>query len=354
LVIHFKEEIKVLVLISIVTFLATGILVVSLISFFQVKNGSGVEALSIVVAIRNEPNLKNLIERLVAQLAEQDEIIVVNDHSALPLSLPEQVKVINLKGTNMGKKRAVYEGVHAAKNPQILTLDGDVSVPKGYLRYLRNNLPADKDCVVLPLKLKGKGVWNKLSNLELISLNALGIGMANLNQKLLANGANFSFKKEHYLNNFERHKEVASGDDSFTLLYAKNVGAIFDSDNIPSSDNDLNFLELLNQRIRWAGKTKCLPMTKGLFLGQLLSLMKLSIPGLIILNMFLWHSMPIYYLLLLYWAIDFLFLFLVSFRYGEGRNIAYIPVLVTFYPLYLWLMLFCMIFMRPTWKGRKI
>lgn len=343
-----------LILIAIVTFLTIGILLISLYSFLQITKGQGVEALSIVIAVRDEPKLDELIEELLNQVDGKDEIIVVNDHSQDFPTLSERVQLAHLVGEESGKKQAIYKGVRKAKNSQILTIDGDVRLPKNYLKYLKTKLPSNKDCVVLPIKLKGTGVWNKLSNLELISLNALGLGMANLNLRLLANGANFSFRKEHYLNNFERHKEVASGDDSFTLMYAKNVGAIFDSDHIPASHNDLSFLELLNQRLRWAGKTKHLPLTFGLLLGKLLVLMKLMVPVLMLLNILLWHSMPIYYLLLLYWTIDFLFLFLVSFRYGEARDVAYIPILVTFYPLYLWLMLFCMIFMRPTWKGRRI
>jgi len=327
---------------------------ISLVSFLQVKGGNGVEALSIVIAVRDEPNIEGLVKELLNQLGEKDEIIVVNDNSQSFPNLPDQAKVIHLREGCFGKKHAIFEGVQASKNAQILTLDGDVSLPKDYIVYLKNNLPTGKDCVVLPIKLQGKGLWNKLSNLELISLNALGLGMAKLNLKLLANGANFSFRKEHYLNKFELHKDISSGDDSFSLMYSNKVGALFNSDKIPVADNNLSFLELLVQRIRWGGKTKKLPLTAGLVLGQLLTLVKLAVPCLIILNICFWQSTPIYYLLLLYWAIDFLFLFLVSFRYGEGRNIGYIPILVTFYPLYLWLMLFCMIFIQPTWKGRKI
>ncbi len=341
------------ILILIVT-LTSGILLVSLLSFLRVKNGNGIEALSVVIAVRDEPNLKNLIDQLLKQVGEKDEIIVVNDHSQNFPILPEQVQSIFLDQSLSGKKQAIYEGVLRAKNSLILTLDGDVSLPKNYLNYLRNKISSDKDCTVLPIKLKGNGFWNQLSNLELISLNALGLGLANLNIKLLANGANFCFKREHYLETYELHKEIPSGDDSFTLMHAKKVGALFESNNIPISDNDLSFIELLNQRLRWAGKTKRLPLSLGLVFGSLLTLVKLLVLPLIILNFFLWQSISLYYLLLLYWTIDYLFLFLVSLRYGEARNMALIPILITFYPLYLWLMLICMLFMRPTWKGRRL
>lgn len=341
------------ILILIVT-LTSGILIVSLISFLRIKNGDGVEALSVVIAVRDEPNLKNLIDQLLKQVGEKDEIIVVNDHSQNFPKLPEQVQSISLDQTQSGKKQAIFEGVLRAKNALILTLDGDVSLPKNYLSYLRNKLPTDKDCTVLPVKLSGSGFWNQLSNLELISLNALGLGLANLNIKLLANGANFCFKREHYLETFELHKEIPSGDDSFTLMHANKVGALFEPNNIPVSDNNLNFRELLNQRLRWAGKTKRLPLTFGLVLGRLLTLVKLLVLPLLIFNFFQWQSPSLYYLLLLYWTIDFLFLFLVSLRYREERNMGLIPILITFYPVYLWLMLICMIFMQPTWKGRRL
>lgn len=326
-----------------------------LISFFtlkQIKRDKKLN-LSIVIPVRNEENLPLLLADLLPEVQKGDEIIVVNDHSQYPVEVPEGVKLINLS-ISFGKKQALFEGVRAAKNQMILSLDGDVRIGKSYISYLKNNLPTNVQAVVLPIKLKGKGLFNTLSNLEVIALNTIGIGLSNKNIALLANGANFVFQKEHFLSVFDQHQHISGGDEMFTLLSANKISGLFPSFTIPVANNDLTFEQLFTQRIRWAGKTQQLPFTVGKVLGYFLTIVKLSIPLLLVLNYGWWEETTLHYLFLLYGAIDFLFLFLVCFRYREVKSIPLIPVMVVFYPLYLWLVMVGVLFIQPTWKGRKV
>ena len=91
---------------------------------------------------------------------------------------------------------AINLGIASASHEVILTLDADVYFESDYLKSL-TTLLLDSDCVILPVRLIApkNNVVQHLDALEFKSLQLATFGMAGIGLPILANGANFLFKK---------------------------------------------------------------------------------------------------------------------------------------------------------------
>jgi poly-beta-1,6-N-acetyl-D-glucosamine synthase len=318
---------------------------------------------SIVIPFRNEMNkLPGLLRSLsfLDYPNEKLEIILINDHSTdgwERLALDQfdlQLKTINCNG--IGKKAALSEGIALATNEIIMQTDADCIVPSTWINSMLNAL-GNNDMVCGSVLFSN----SKLQNLELFAYQGLGKSTLKLKAPIIANGANMAYRKTGFIEvgGFENNKNISSGDDVFLLRsFAKEkkriVYLLSDSARV-STESERHFFSIIKQRIRWAGKTKSTSHIGTIAAGVILVLTNFYV----CLHFILWLILDLTsevadIVILIKFSIDGLFLFLAARQLKSYGPLLYLPIAIPLYSLYIVLIAFLCVFIRPEWKNRKI
>jgi cellulose synthase/poly-beta-1,6-N-acetylglucosamine synthase-like glycosyltransferase len=326
-----------------------------------------IQGVSIIIPFRNEKeNLKKYLPELVKQLdgVEEVELIFINDHST---DGGEELlkQVINLKihcydARHDGKKRAVQQGVALARYPYIVTLDADIELPSDWLRAILETTRLNVDFGILPLMVKsGSGLFAQLQYVEFLSLLATTGASAMEGKPLMCNGAHLLFKKKFYEKN--QHKlnfDVSSGDDMFLMesLTEDDRMHYFTNQSLLATMNpETSLRTLIQQRIRWAGKTRYLSSGYIKIFGASVVLLQFGFWLLLLLS---WTTEWSFGFLVLFFLIKMFFdLWLLKTAAARFRITfsTFYGVLLSFiYPIYAFLIPVLSLFIRPKWKGRKI
>ena len=195
--------------------------------------------ISVIIAARNEAkHLSSLLSNLLEQEYPQDkcEFIIVNDRSTDKTDYIlknfskkySQIKYISIRDQlpgQVGKKRALTEGINQAQGEILLFTDADCRPGKFWLRSMNEVFSRGFDVVVgySPLICKHKGfikkticMFKKLERLAMFTLSAGSIGW---NWGITATGRNFAYKKNVFesLGGFEGIGHIPSGDDDLFL-----------------------------------------------------------------------------------------------------------------------------------------
>lgn len=235
----------------------------------QIKNPISV---SIIVACRNEErNISQLIESLLKQTysPEHTEIMIVDDHSEdntvkiikTYTEKHRRIKLYKLPNNKRGKKEALETAVKEAKADLIMTTDADCILQSSWIStFISFYLQHRCKLIVGPVVFKHKYLFDKLQTLEFISLVGSGAGAIGIHRPIMSNGANLLFEKALYTES-NQHKNFASGDDIFLLLHAKRkdkhgIRFIKSQDAIVYTHPASDLNQLINQRARWASKSK--------------------------------------------------------------------------------------------------
>jgi len=318
---------------------------------------------SIVIPFRNEMKKLPGLLRSLAFLDypnEKLEIILINDHSTdgwERLDLDQfglQLKTINCNG--IGKKAALSDGIAFANNEIIIQTDADCIVPATWINSMLNAL-GNNDMVCGSVLFSN----SKLQNLELFAYQGLGKSTLKLNAPIIANGANMAYRKTAFIavGGFEDNKGISSGDDVFLLRsFAKEkkriVYVLSESARVWTR-SESNFLGIIKQRIRWAGKTKSTSHIGTIAAGLILVLTNFYV----CLHFILWLAFDLTSEvaeigILIKFTIDGLFLLLVARQLKNYWPLLYLPIAIPLYSLYIVLIAFLCVFIRPEWKNRKI
>ncbi|MFP4522480.1 MAG: glycosyltransferase, partial [Fibrobacterota bacterium] len=203
--------------------------------------------ISVIVCARNEEkNIGVCLESLFNQDygIENYEVIVVDDCSED--STPEIVeKSKSLSETALKKvmtpencpwksrkKFALNTGIKAAQGEILAFTDADALVESGWLssiasEYLSGtNINAVSGLTVLKERAE-KGLAGKILSLEFIGLGLIGGGLISSGIPVLANGNNFSYRKEIFNKSggFSGIENITSGDDDLLLQkFSKDPG----------------------------------------------------------------------------------------------------------------------------------
>jgi cellulose synthase/poly-beta-1,6-N-acetylglucosamine synthase-like glycosyltransferase len=232
--------------------------------------------ISVIIPFRNEAlriiALLNSIQK--NDFEGQIEFLFINDHST-DNSIEviqnhdtfrlNNCKIINLDSANKSKKDAIEIGISAAKNEIIVTTDADCVFMTTTLKTLtkafieKNANMGTAPVFYTTTRISIHQIYQKIENTALI---ALGYYQFSENKPTMANGANLIFKKSIFLklNPFESNKNIAGGDDIFTLeafykLNPAKVISIADLNAAVFTNVLTNLTELWNQRNRWVKKT---------------------------------------------------------------------------------------------------
>jgi glycosyltransferase involved in cell wall biosynthesis len=322
-----------------------------------------IEEISVVISFRNEAeNLPQLIQSLNKLLVFPREIIFVNDHSEDDykpcfdaLKVPFKTTIINLSPGDEGKKTAIRAGISDAIGECILTWDADIVVNPNYFRQLAKTPLSD--LLILPVSMPGKNLKQFFFELDFQYFNALNTSISGHTKPISANGANLLFNKAIFeeIDSFDEHADVASGDDSFLLIDFKNnkksIELALHTDLQVKTPIPDTWEAIINQRLRWIGKSKKVGDRFANYLAIFGLIYHLGF-WLMFLTDATWNQLSI----LFYWKIllDGLLIFpylLILKRVWLG---VLIPVFSMIYPIYMLMILVMTLFYEPQWKGREI
>lgn len=233
--------------------------------------------ISVIISARNEEkNLPALLKDLSNQQYGRDyfEVIVVDDHSedktAEIIKSFSWVKLISLSShvngpINSYKKLAIETAISQSKGELIVTTDADCRVNHLWLSTIADfALVSKAKMIIMPVSYNYNSSFLGLFQiLDFMSLQGITAASVALKSPLMCNGANLAYKKFAFLevNGFNEISSLASGDDMFLLhkiskkfpgeiAYLKSNEVIVYTDPMPTISS------FLNQRVRWAGKSK--------------------------------------------------------------------------------------------------
>lgn len=229
---------------------------------------------SVVIAFRNEAaHLEQLVSDLSNSLFPPDrfEIILVDDHSED--NSREMIKkvshakatltVLELPLEKQGKKAALKVGIENARFEIIATTDADCRLSKNWISCVASYFEEEQTKMLLgPVKLSDDGTFfGNLQILEFVSVAATTAATIGLGHPVMANGANFAFRKDVFLEagGYDDNLAIASGDDEFLLRkvyqrYPDGVRYLNYYEAAVSTPPQPGLKSFLYQRMRWAGK----------------------------------------------------------------------------------------------------
>lgn len=232
--------------------------------------------ISVIIPFRNEayriiPLLNSIQE---TDFEGQIEFLFINDHSTDNSNAVIQnhdtfrshnCKIINLEGNKNGKKDALEIGISAAENEIIITTDADCILINSTIKtliqaFIEKNANMGIGPVIFnTTRFSMHQIYQKIENTALV---ALGFYQFHIGKPTMANGANLIFKRSIFLelNPFGKNKNIAGGDDIFTLeafykFDPTKVISIPDPNAAVFTNVLINLNELWKQRIRWVKKT---------------------------------------------------------------------------------------------------
>lgn len=247
---------------------------------FHAKNATSKTTFSIVIPFRNEEkNLPFLIQSLVNITYDvtKFEVFFVDDESTdaslevlqqgLKTSPLNYHILANKRYSNSPKKDAITQAIKNAENEWIVTTDADCKVPEDWLSWLDAFIQKrDPKMVCMPVVFeKNDTILQQFQFFDGLSLQGVTKGGFGNRKPLLCNGANLAYKKKTFFEvaGFIDNDKHASGDDMFlmekiTLLYPKKVHYLKNVAVTVITQCVTSWTEAVQQRVRWASKTKYL------------------------------------------------------------------------------------------------
>ncbi|MDR0370936.1 MAG: glycosyltransferase [Prevotellaceae bacterium] len=307
-------------------------------------------SLSVVVPCRNEAeNLPRLLHALKKQTFRHFEAVLVDDHSSddtygiMTRSQADFKKTIILKSQHEGKKQALAAGILATSGNFIVTTDADCLPSEKWLESLvACQSKHDPDLIIGPVNLTaGNSVFQRLQQVEFVSLIASGAGASGMKMPIMCNGANLAFKKSVWLKNKDHlHHEMLSGDDVFLLHRLKkqkgNIVFLKSEDAMVFTKAASSVSDFIKQRRRWASKTTSYSDWQSIFTAVVIFLMSLFQLCLFVYSLFCpayWFVFA--FLFLFKWTVDYKLLSTVK-DFFHLKKLPYTSfVLSLIYPFYI-------------------
>jgi biofilm PGA synthesis N-glycosyltransferase PgaC len=329
--------------------------------------------ISILVAVRNEPFTLPL---LLSDLSRQNyppelfEIIVIDDHSDTKLSFVPEVRdypgsnlrLYDLPDNRLGKKEALLEGAKYSKGEILLFTDADCRVSPDWIRSHAEKYLQEQPGLIIGLVdfQTEKNFFQAFSRIDFLSMVISSAGCAGLKKPVLCNGANLSVRKELYTNlSHQLRNSIFSGDDVFLLhavkkLKNEKISVLKKHDSIVKSKPPVNFREFIHQRLRWASKSKNYSDRDTIALASLVLLTNLFLVVAAILCLLSDRILVFTALLLIKTTADLILLSSGLKFFGGMKQLFLLPLFEILYPFYVLFFGFGSLFLKISWKGRKV
>lgn len=333
----------------------------------QTKGRFDLNDLTVIVPFRNEESrIVHLLNSLKKQTALPFQYLFLNDHSidkgvGQIYSMLEQQKVnysiLDLPEKYQGKKSAIRYAMKAVQTKYFLIQDADVELPATYFCNLKE-LP-HADLYILPVAMKSKSVFQLFSVLDHLMINAVNWSVSAF-YPLTASGANLIVRKSTFmeLTYSDYKEEFASGDDQFILrdfrTADKEILTIGSKRHTVLTESPGSFKELIDQRVRWAGKTAKVGDVLDLFVGGLALMYSVSFFLFSLIFLVKGNFALAGFVFGVKLGLDILF---YSFYFIYQNRVHYLfllPVMNIVFPLYAVMLAILVVFYKPKWKGREI
>lgn len=328
--------------------------------------------ISVVIAARNEEQyIGKCIESILNchYPKELYEIIVVNDHSEdnteaiIKRYTTKNVHFINLTDEK-GKKAALEKAISTAKGELIACTDADCLVPQNWLLLFESHFEFTKSkSIAGPISYIHDD--SMIQNFQFIDgLNNMSVTANGITRKIyhMANGANFWFTKEVFneVGGYLNKDQFASGDDMFLIqeisnLYPDKITFLKSKQAIVKTHPEFTFNNLVQQRERWASKSKGYTNKNILWIQGFV----FSFALLILISLAISHlgsaigTVILLYVLIVKISVDYLYLSKISSFFGFKIPMVTFMVLSLIYLVYITYIGFKSL--NPTaysWKGR--
>jgi cellulose synthase/poly-beta-1,6-N-acetylglucosamine synthase-like glycosyltransferase len=329
---------------------------------------------SIIIPARNEEeNIAGLLAALEKQSYPRElfEVIVVDDRSTdrttdVVLRFP-QVKLFRLNDDvlNSFKKRAIEEGIAAAKNKFIITTDADCRPSSEWLSSMASFKEKKESVFIAAPVLYDVRKKNLLTVFQALDFLVLqGITMVSVEKKLfsMCNGANLGYDKQAFfeVDGFKSIDKIASGDDMLLMQkiskkFPGKVHYLKSRRAIVSTEPAKTWKVFFNQRLRWASKA-AFYKEKNIFWVQLLVYV-FNFSFFILLVAGIWELRFLYLFLALWLAktiIELPFVYSVATWFNRRPLMKWFLIFQPLHILYTVVIGFLSQFIKYEWKGRAV
>ena len=243
------------------------------------------EPVTIIIPARNEESsLRECLNALLDQHfpKEKIQICVVDDFSsdqtwAIAKDYSKRyrhITVIQRKYDASGltpKKSAIAQGIAASENEIIMNTDADCQPHPDWIKsiskYFQENIGAVSSWLVVQTDHRLLSFIESIDSFSYVLIGAAAIGWG---KPLLANGANFSYRKILFnrINGFEGIGKFGSGDDDLLLQKMVNdteykICFALDPEAAVRTHPCRTIKQFIKQRTRWASKTSAYSNTLG-------------------------------------------------------------------------------------------
>lgn len=340
----------------------------------ETENNVELPRVSVIVAARNE---LFRIEPLLKSLSMQDypadrfEVYIVDDRSSdgtaefvdnyIATHHLEQFRCLQHRPQTSPtyKKHALMHGIAASSGDIILTTDADCIVPASWIRTMVRRYDAKTGLVagLVSYEADEDEVFQRVQALEFAGLVFSGVGAIGNGTPLICNASNLSYRRAAFeaVNGFKGHEHIPSGDDDLLMqnIHEQSHWQIrynLHPDSIVKTQPVKTVADFLNQRARWASKSRDYPGSHTFFVLLAIYLfyvlLALAIP-LAVFGVFSWWSVIMVFFLKL--GSEFLVVrhaakslghvgSLPLFPLAQGAQILYILIagFAGFFKLYRW------------------
>lgn len=285
-------------------------------------------SVTVIIAARNEAGcIKKCVDSILANdfPKYKFEIIVVDDQSTdntaeIASSIDKEVvRVVTTAGRSGGKKAALEYGIGMAVYPVIITTDADSLVGNKWLG-VHSKMHANEDIKMttgLVLPEVDDTVLSRFQWMDFAATMAITANGIQRCQYYLANGANISYTKQHFiaLSGYEGDRHLASGDDLFFMNKTvqadpKSIRFVMSRDALVTTKAESDWRSFVHQRKRWATKSlavkdKGVMRIQGFVFGYCLMVLLGIVVGWLISPVVFWMAVVSLFIKML---VDFLFL----------------------------------------------
>jgi cellulose synthase/poly-beta-1,6-N-acetylglucosamine synthase-like glycosyltransferase len=337
---------------------------------FTVENNKFTTTVSLIIPVRNE---EHNIPGLIRGIRDQDypsrllEVIFIDDHSddrsfKLISEHIAGIENFHLTGNSgTGKKMALQTGLEKATGNLIITTDADchhssrwISVFAGFYEKYHPKLMAG------PVLIKSNNnFFHRLQQIEFLSLTASTAGAFGAGHPIMCNGANLAFDRE----TIEHQEDIMqtqfiSGDDIFLMHRIKQLwpGELFyikSNDAVVTTGGQPDFRSFIQQRIRWASKSRGYRDIDTIITGMVVLLINFLL---------LWTLAgtffePVMFSFFIFLYIiktlpDLLLVTAVSSFFKAKKNLWLLPLAQLVYPFYAVFTALASLTGKHSWKGR--
>jgi cellulose synthase/poly-beta-1,6-N-acetylglucosamine synthase-like glycosyltransferase len=340
------------------------------------EGGKPSTKVSVIIPARNESkNIISCLKSISSQTYPESlyEIIIVDDSSDdntvdavrgfINKSSLNNIRLIELSGKDIhGKKQAISEAIKISIGDFIITTDADCRVTENwissiveYYEHYKLAMIAGPVCFT-----EGRNSFQQMQGLEFLSLISSGAAAMKLGMPIMCNGANLAYEKEAFIEagGYNANNNYTSGDDIFLMLALKKstkrkIAFIKCRDAIVHTSAQANFKDFINQRKRWASKSRGYTDAAIVTVALFVFLFNLSLIASAALAIFSKVFLPVFLFgFAIKLVVDFPILFgITSFVKQKKLLLFYFPLQVV-YPFYIILMACFGLFGKFEWKKR--